>query len=73
MFNTKAREIIQSEFSAFQHFSDSIVKADGVNLGGMVVKDIILKGRDEDYAKSMKKMLINRALPLGITAVGTRI
>ena len=73
VFNTQAREIIQNEFSAFQHFSDGIVKADGVNLSGMVVKDIILKGRDEDYARSMKRMLINRALPLGITAVGTRI
>ncbi len=73
VFNSKAREIIQNEFSAFQDMPLSVIKGDGVNLASMVVKDIILKGRDKDYAKSMKKMLIDRALPLGITAVGTRI
>ena len=73
MFNSKANQIIQQEFPAFQNFTTSIIKADGVNLSNMVVKDIILKGREEDYAISYKKYLISRAPPLGITAVGTRI
>ncbi|MBI4456051.1 MAG: amidohydrolase family protein [Acidobacteria bacterium] len=73
LFNSKGRAIIEKEFGAFAKFSDNDIQEDGVNLSGMVVKDIILKGRDKDYAPSIKKYLMSSLLPQGIVAVGTRI
>ena len=72
-FNTMAREIIGDTFPPFLKIGESVIKGDGVNLSNMVVKDIILQGREKDYAPSIKKYHMQSALPLGITAVGTRI
>ena len=73
LFSSKAREIIEDELPVFAQFSDNDIKGDGVNLVNIIVKDILLKGRDKEYAESIKHYLINAAPPRGITTVGTRI
>ena len=73
LFNSKAREIVEHDFPVFKKFSDRDLVFDGVNVNAIVVKDILLKGREKDYAPSIKKLLIANALSKGITTVGTRI
>jgi predicted amidohydrolase YtcJ len=73
LFNSKAREIIENELPVFKKFSDHDLIFDGVNVSAIVIKDILLKGRDKDYAKSIKKLLIAISLPKGVTTIGTRI
>ncbi|MBI4456642.1 MAG: amidohydrolase family protein [Acidobacteria bacterium] len=73
LLNTRAREITEKHFPAFKLFSDQDLKADGVNVSAVIVKDILLAGREETYAKSLKQLLMTSALPGGITTLGTRV
>ena len=72
-FNSKAREVIEKELPGFKFFSDENIKKDGVNISGLVIKDIILQGREQEYAESIKKLIIESQLSVGVTTVGTRI
>ena len=73
VFNSRAKEIIGREFPAFKRFSDNYTKADGVSLSKLVLQDIILRGREKEYAESLRKLLIDSAPPLGITSIGDKI
>ena len=73
LFSSKARELIEEELPVFAEFTDGDIKGDGVNLANIIVKDILLKGRDKEYAESIKHYLIDAAPHYGITTVGTRI
>ncbi|MBI4454294.1 MAG: amidohydrolase family protein [Acidobacteria bacterium] len=73
LFNSKAREIIEREFALFKKFSDQDIKGDGVNLSGMILKDIILKGKDQEYAESLKKYLMNTVPATGVTTAASRV
>jgi predicted amidohydrolase YtcJ len=73
LLNTSARRIVEKHFPAFKLFSDKDIKADGVNVSALIIKDILLAGREEQYAKSLKSLIIATALPAGVTTVGTRI
>ncbi|MBI4454305.1 MAG: amidohydrolase family protein [Acidobacteria bacterium] len=73
MFNSKAIELIEKEFPPFTKFPNTHIKIDGTNLSSLVVKDIILKRRDKEYAESWRKLIISTLATQGITTVGTRI
>ena len=73
LFNSKGREVIEKELPVFKKFTDHDLKGDGVNLSSLIVKDVMLKGRDKDYAKSLKKVMLSTTLPLGFTTIGTRL
>ncbi|MBI4456675.1 MAG: amidohydrolase family protein [Acidobacteria bacterium] len=72
-FNSAARKVIEKELPGFKFYTDEVIKKDGVNLTGLVIKDIILQGKEAEYAESIKKLIIATELPFGITAVATRI
>ncbi|MBI4454265.1 MAG: amidohydrolase family protein [Acidobacteria bacterium] len=72
-FNTTARKIIEKELPGTKFFSDEFIKHDGVNLSGLVIKDVILQGKEAEYAESIKKLVIETHLPYGITSVATRV
>ncbi|MBI4456673.1 MAG: amidohydrolase family protein [Acidobacteria bacterium] len=72
-FNSAARKVIEKELPGFKFYSDETIKKDGVNLSGLVIKDVILQGKEAEYAESIKKLIIETELPLGITTVATRI
>ena len=73
LINSKARELTEHEFPGLKRFSDRDIKGMGTDFSATVVKDVALKGRDEDYAKSMKKYLIQTIPKTGITTAGTII
>ncbi|MBI4454345.1 MAG: amidohydrolase family protein [Acidobacteria bacterium] len=70
VFNTRARKLLERELPGFRYFSDQDIKGDGVNVSILVTQDVILKGKEERYAESLKKMLI-RLLRDGTTAGGS--
>ncbi|MBI4456674.1 MAG: amidohydrolase family protein [Acidobacteria bacterium] len=72
-FNSAARKVIEKELPGFKFYSDETIKKDGVNLSGLVIKDIILQGKEAEYAESIKKLIIATELPYGVTTVATRI
>ncbi|MBI4456061.1 MAG: amidohydrolase family protein [Acidobacteria bacterium] len=73
LFSTKAREIIEKELPGFKYFSDRDIVFDGVNLSGLITKDILLKRKEKEYSSSIKKLLMGESSPKGITTLGTRI
>ncbi|MBI4456048.1 MAG: amidohydrolase family protein [Acidobacteria bacterium] len=73
LLNSKARELTEHEFPGLKRFSDRDVKGVGTDLSATVVKDVVFKGREEDFAKSLKKFLISTTPSSGITTAGTII
>lgn len=73
LLNSKAREIMEKDFPGMKRLSDRVVKGIGTDLNQVVVKDLVLKGRDEDYARSLKKYLMETVPPSGITTSGSRV
>ncbi|MBI4454296.1 MAG: hypothetical protein HY644_00170, partial [Acidobacteria bacterium] len=43
-FNSAARKVIEKELPGFKFYTDEVIKKDGVNLSGLVIKDIMLQG-----------------------------
>lgn len=72
-FNSQAREIIGKAFPTFLKFPEDYTKADGVSLSKMVMFDIILQGREKDFAQSLKKLIISQAPARGITTIGDKV
>ncbi|MBI4454888.1 MAG: amidohydrolase family protein, partial [Acidobacteria bacterium] len=58
VINTKAREIAERELPGLKKLSDHDLKGDGVMLDKNILQDILLQGREQDYSKSLKKLLI---------------
>ncbi|MBI4456044.1 MAG: amidohydrolase family protein [Acidobacteria bacterium] len=73
LLNSKGREVVERDFPGLKRFSDRDIKGLGTDLTQVVIKDVVLKGRDEDYARSLKRYLIENVPPSGITSTGSRI
>ncbi|MDA2935109.1 amidohydrolase family protein, partial [Acidobacteria bacterium AH-259-D05] len=73
LLNSKAREIMEEDFTGFKRLSDRQVKGVGTDLGAVVVKDLILKGTDKRYAESLRKLIIRSGPPTGKTTAGSRV
>ena len=49
---------MEKDFTGFQRLSDRQVKGVGTDLGAVIIKDLILKGKDKRYAESLRKLII---------------
>jgi len=73
LLNSKARQLMEKEFPGFKRFTDRDVKGIGTDLSASVVKDVVLNGREKDFAKSLKKYLLQTTPQTGITTSGSII
>ncbi len=65
------RKAMEKELPGFKRYTDRDVKGVGTDLSTTVIKDVILKGREEDFARSLKKYLLSRTPKSGITTSGS--
>ena len=71
LLNGRGRALMEKEMPGFARLTDRDVKGIGTDLSASVIHDVILKGREEEYSRSLRKFLLSRTPKAGVTTAGT--